>query len=344
MTTLDLYSNAAARTAQWSNSLVSEKGFRGCPPAILAYYKFPVAMLHLGHSGQAAKILSIVEQLFYRDGDFHADAGNTSAANPGRSYRNGWLAWGAHALGAFHLSEPTLDRLESSLHPLTGGAPDDDAVPQAEKKFMAGATASVANALLNCGRDHAAIRAGKFLRNLFAEQASDATRVLLASDAHGELIDPDKRGITTGRENLVFDLDRAGQICWIFGFTLRVYARLYRLTGDHNWIESAKLVHGWLSRAHESLYTNITNGKVAWGAAEMFSVTQDGSWRELALRIGDWVCSEQDASGVWVRRPQFDSVAQQPLPISLDTSIERMFYMIDIQRALSLSAPVRLFQ
>lgn len=336
---IESYSAAALRTADWSGALLEDNGFRGCPPVVLAYYKFPVAMLNLGRSGQAARVLTIAERLFYRDGDFHGDTANNSAANPGRSYRNGWLAWGAHALGAFHLSEPTLDRLESNLDPVTGGAPDDDAVPHAEKRLMVGATASVANALLNCGRIDAAIRAGRFIRNLFDEQSLTATRILLARDANGRLIDPDAHGITAGRENLEFDLHRAGQICWVFGFTLRVYARLFRATGDHAWIDSAQRIHGWLSRAHDSLYTNITNGKVAWGAAEMYGITQDAAWHQLARRIGDWICSEQDESGIWIRRPQFESTNQQPLPISLDTSIERMFYMIDIQRGLSLTSP-----
>ena len=341
MTDLRIYSAAAARTVDWAINLIDAGGFRGCSPEVLAYYKFPIAMLYTGHAAKAAQILSIAEQLFYRNGDFHATATTTSAANAGRSYRNGWLAWGAHALGAFHLSEPTLDRLESSLDSLSGGAPDDDEVPSAEKKFMAGATASVTNALLNCGRVDAAIRAGNFLRTLFGEQSSGAKRIFLARNAHGEMIDPSVLGLSSGIENLVFDLERAGQICWIFGFALRVYARLFRATGDDSWIEGAQMIRGWIDHAHDSLYTNITNGKLAWGASEMYGATGDQYWRDLALRIGNWVCSEQDASGIWVRRPQFSAADQQPLPISLDTSIERMFYMIDIQRALALVSSAR---
>lgn len=336
------FSTAAQRTALWANALLDAEGFRGCPPDILGYYKFPISMLYTGHAAQGARALSIAEKLFYRNGDFHAVAQKTSNSTPipGRSYRNAWLAWGAHALGAFHLSEPTLDRLESGLHSTTGGAPDDDGAPDSAIKYMAGATASVTNALLNCGRVDSAIRSGMFLRTLFDEQPPFASRILLARSANGEMIDPDLMGISSGIENLVFDLNRPAQICWIFGFTLRVYARLFRATGDPGWIEGAERIRGWIFRAHDSLFTNITNGKVAWGAAEMFGVTGDHVWRDLALRIADWVCAEQETTGIWVRRPQFKSSAEQPLAISLDTSIERMFYMIDIQRALSLEPPV----
>lgn len=336
MTTIPkTYDLAAARTAAWACALLEEGGFRTCPPAVLAYYKAPVGLLHTGHAGAAARAMGIAERLFFRDGDFHAHPEDPTPRQ-GRSYRNGWLAWGAHLLGAYHLSEPALDRLEAGLDARTGGAADDDSAPVAQRTYPAGGTASVANALLAGGRTDAAIRAGCFLRELFDTQAADATRVFLARDAQGEPIDPVQRGITSGAESLVFDLSKPAQICWIFGFSLRVFARLYRATQDRAWLDTAERVGGWIARAHASLFTNITNGKVAWGAAEMYGATGQREWLDLARRIGDWVASEQGEDGVWVRRPQFASAREQPLPVSLDTSIERMFYLVDVPRAIAL--------
>jgi len=329
------YDQAAARTAAWACALLEADGFRTCPPAVLAYYKAPVGLLHTGHAGAAAQAMGIVERLFFRDGDFHAYQGDPTPRQ-GRSYRNGWLAWGAHLLGAYHLSEPALDRLEAGLDARTGGAADDDSAPVAERTYPAGGTASVANALLAAGRTDAAIRAGGFLRELFDTQAVDATRIFLARDAQGAPIDPVQRGITSGAESLLFDLSKPAQICWIFGFSLRVFARLYRATQDRAWLVTAERVGDWIAHADASLYTNITNGKVAWGAAELFGATGRREWLDLAHRIGDWVAGEQGDDGVWVRRPQFASACEQPLAVSLDTSIERMFYMVDIQRAIAL--------
>lgn len=330
------YDRAATRTAAWACALLEEDGFRACPPAVLAYYKAPVGLLQTGHAGVAAQVMGIAERLFYRDGDFHAHPEDPTPRQ-GRNYRNGWLAWGAHLLGAYHLSEPALDRLEAGLDARTGGAADDDAAPAPQRIYPAGGTASVANALLAGGRTDAAIRAGRFLRELFDAQAADATRIFLARDAQGATIDPAQRGLPLGAENLVFDLRLPAQICWVFGFSLRVFARLYRATQDRAWLASAERVGGWIARAHPSLFTNITNGKVAWGAAEMYGATGQRDWLDLARRIADWVASEQGDDGVWVRRPQFASASEQPLPVSLDTSIERMFYMLDIQRAIALA-------
>lgn len=339
MTREDSYDRAAARTAAWACDLLQDDGFRACPQAVLAYYKAPVGLLHTGHAGAAAHALGVAERLFFREGDFHSHPEDPTPRS-GRSYRNGWLAWGAQLLGAYHLSEPTLDRLAAGLHPLSGGAPDDDTVEASRRIYPAGGTASVVNALLAAGRTEAALRAGRFIKDLFDSQSVDASRILLARDAQGIPIDPHAQGITEGVINFEFDLEQPGQICWIFGFSLRVFARLYRATGDHAWLDSADRLGGWIRRAHTSLHTNITNGKVAWGAAEIYGATGKDEWRELATGIGDWVASQQGDDGVWVRRPQFASSQAQPLAVSLDTSIERMFYMLDIQRALAL-APVQ---
>lgn len=332
------YDTAAQRTGRWATDLLCSEGFRDCPPTVLAYYKAPVGMLATGHARSAGQAMHTVERFFFRNGDFHAAEQTPSA---GRSYRNGWLAWGAHLLGAYHLSEPALDRLEASLDAQTGGSPDDDTVDLSQRIYPAGGTASVANALLAGGRVDAAIRAGLFLKDLFDSQSANAGRVLLNRDAQGTLVDPDRLGIVAGVESMVFDLGKPGQICWIFGFSLRMFARLFRATGDRGWLDSAEHLHGWILRAHPSLYANVTNAKVAWGAAEMYGATGQQEWLDLSRKIGEWVIAQQDDSGVWVRRPQYSDATEQPLPVSLDTSIERMYYMVDIPRALSLAPASR---
>jgi len=67
----------------------------------------------------------------------------------------------------------------------------------------------------------------------------------------------------------------------------------------------------------------------------MYAVTGDVRWRKLALDIATWLIEVQGDDGIWVRRPQFASSAAQPLPVSLDTSIERMYYMLEIPRAIA---------
>jgi hypothetical protein len=270
MLDFDAFARAAQRTARWSMGLLNDDGFAGAQGAVLGLYKAPVALLAAGHSRHAACAMDVAARFFHRDGDFHARAGDPTPPQA-RSYRNAWLAWGAHALGAFHLSGPAFARLERGLHPQFHGAADDDTVEPAKRLYPAGTAAQVANALLAGGRLEPALRIGAFLN-----------------------------------------------------------------TGDAGFLDSAEHIHGWLMRADESLYTNVVNGKVAWGAAEMHGVTGLAHWRDLALRIGQWLLEQQGEDGIWVRRPQFATSAEQPTAVSLDTSLERMFYMVDIPRALAL--------
>lgn len=330
---------AVDRCARWAINLLGPEGFKGSEREILGVYKAPMALFACGHQDQAARVLSVVERKFYHDGDFHQDTG-VPQLHAGRSYRNAWLAWGAHALGAYHLSQPALDRLEAGLHPTHGGSIDDDTVEPSRRLYPAGGTAKVANALLAAGRLTAAVRAGRFLQTLFDQQSPDATRIFLVADHQGQMLDPEALAIRQGSESFVFDVSRPHQICWIFGLTLRVYARLYRATGNKTWLTSAEHIHGWITRADPSLFETVTNGKVAWGAAEMASVTGNLKWRSLAQRVGQWMLEQQGKDGVWVRRPQFASTADQPVAVSLDTSLERMFYLVDIPRALHLSSAV----
>ena len=332
----EAYCAAAARTMRWATALLGADGFAGAQRSVLGLYKAPIGLLAVGDACLAACALRIAQRQFHRDGDFHAHAGNPTPIRL-RSYRNAWLAWGAHALGAYDLSVPAFDRLERGLHPQFHGSVDDDEADVASSHYPAGGTAKVANALLAAGRVEAALRAGSFLKALVDEQPAQAKRVLLARDPSGRLIDPDLSGLKDGREYFAFDLRAPGQVCWIFGLILRVFAQLHRVTPAAGWLDSAQRIHGWLMRADTSLYSNVTNGKLAWGAAEMYGATGQAHWLALTRRIGAWVLAEQGADGIWVRRPQYASASNQPMEVSLDTSIERMYYMIDIPRALALS-------
>ena len=120
MLDFDAFARAAQRTARWSMGLLNDDGFAGAQGAVLGLYKAPVALLAAGHARHAACAMDVAARFFHRDGDFHARAGDPTPPQA-LSYRNAWLAWGAHALGAFHLSGPAFARLEGGLHPAARG-------------------------------------------------------------------------------------------------------------------------------------------------------------------------------------------------------------------------------
>lgn len=335
MLSKDKVQQSIQRTVHWALALLGKDGFAGAEGQLLALYKAPMVFCAAGCAEAAARTLNAAVVCGYRDGDFHVSQ-TVQAAIRGRSYRNAWLAWGANALGAYDLSNPTLDRLDRALQKNGHGIPDDDEAEPAELVYTAGATAQAANVFLACGRLQAAERAGYFLADLVLEQAEASDQILLARDASGhllaqELIDQDETSSSWS-----FRFAHPNPVCWVVGLMLRVFARLFRATGDKTWLKAAEAIHGLLKRAHESAYSNITSAKLAWGAAEMAGVTGSASWQNMAQSIGGWLLTQQGDDGIWVRRPQYQTSSDQPLAVSIDTSLERLFYLIDINRALSM--------
>ena len=51
-------------------------------------------------------------------------------------------------------------------------------------------------------------------------------------------------------------------------------------------------------------------------------------------QIWRWVMETQTENGLWIRRPEYNSINDQPLDITIDTSLERAFYMFQLAKAI----------
>jgi hypothetical protein len=335
MTGPDDFRAAANRAAHWIDGRLGADGaFIAARSSLLAHYKAPVALLAASRPAEAANALVHANREFLRGGSYR-DGPVDGAPQKGATYRNGWLGWGAHQLGAFDVARVVLDHIERSLHPSWGGAPDNALTPAEQREFDVGSTCSAINALLAGGRTEAAVRAGSFLAALYAEQKDSVARLLLRRTPAGDYITPEAGPLSGPAETYAIDFRRTGQIYWYFGFSMRVFARLFLATGDSKWLAAGDIVVTLLQRCNPEYLETITNGKVAWGAADLYAATGDGRFRQLAVKVAGWMITSQDADGVWVRKPQYRGSSDQPLPVSLDTSLERLFYMYDIPRALA---------
>ncbi|ENZ77862.1 MAG: hypothetical protein AB1670_01075 [Pseudomonadota bacterium] len=375
MASLSAFSQAGARTSKWAIELLDANGaFQGAATEIWAHYKAPIALLAAGHRAQADQVLGHLCRHFLRNGDFHYGAGDPTPA-PGSNYRNGWIAWGAHQLGAYDVSGPVLDFLESQIHPERGGVLDFDTASTMHRMLDIGTTASVVNALLIAGRIEAATKAARMFHRVFGPAAGADGRVLLRESWDGQMLEPERlstvlkfmtmrdgcrvpqewAALARGRSVLsrirqaskgqggqlngllAIELNRGGQIYWFLGFSMRVLAQLFRATGDQAWLTLGHRVGGLVGRCQPDIYNSATSAKVAWGAAEMYAVSGDRRYFDLSMRIADWLISTQEPGGIWLRRPQYERIEAQPLSVSLDTSLERVVYMYEIPRALGLS-------
>ncbi|BAO28322.1 hypothetical protein [Sulfuritalea hydrogenivorans] len=345
---------ASARTERWAAQAVRTTSRADPHFTVLAWYKGLMAFSALGDLESARILLERFEKTGSRPGDFHA-AGDMTVAEAlmppisryswskafsaalrvpiglWRNYRNAWLAYGAHRLGVPHLSEPTLDLLAGILSPQLGAVPHNDLLDVAQRHYDLGTNASVAHAMIGAGRMELASQLGLFLTDIVMSQPADTARIYQARDFRGQPLSV--ANSTLIQRQYWVEVGAPDQSYWILGFTLKVFAMLFKATGQAEWLAPAERIRIWLGRCHADAVTNITCAKLGWGAAEMFAVTRKNVWRDIAVKSIAHVANSQSPSGIWIRS-DYPWWFPQPILVSLDTSVERMFYLQEVPRAL----------
>jgi len=318
----------------WAAALVDEaEGFTGAGKVINAYYKSVVAFATGGRVAEARKIAGFVQKTFLAGGNVNGRKDDPTAGGLA-NYRNAWIGRGLHALGRYDMSVPIGDFIETQMHPGHGGLAMLPHLPEAQREYEWGSTGSAVLSLLAMGRIAAAIRGGQFLRGMVEEQPVTRGLLLLRRDANGRLIESTERqGLAT---IYAIDVGARGQIYWYLGIAMNAFANLYLATGDRSWIDAGYKVHGILEGCDPEYLTNISNGKVAWGLAGMYAATRDPRFAQLALECWSWHYDIQSPDGRWLRVGQIASLDEQPLHVTLDTTLERAFYMFELSRTLDV--------
>ena len=139
-------------------------------------------------------------------------------------------------------------------------------------------------------------------------------------------------------ETTVYNINigTSGQVYWYLGIALNAFARLFLATGDMRWRDAGYKVYEYFNNCADDVYESITNGKVAWGLGWMYAATRDPQFSKAAQEVWDWHCQIQDEDGYWLRRGQFKNYDEQPLHVTLDTTFERAFYMLELARTLDI--------
>ena len=322
------------RALDWAAALVDgENGFRDAGLHINGYYKSIVAMTTGARIREARLLARYIERSFYRDGDV-----NTLAEDPTSkglaNYRTAWLGRGLHVLGRYDLSRGIGNFVESQMHPLTGGLATQAHRPREDRVYCLGSTGSAVLAFLAMGRIEAARRGGAFIAGLLDEQPVTKGKFYLLRDANGEILREDrKEGLAMVSS---IDIGTPGQVYWYIGMAMNACASLYLATGEARWLDAGHKAFALFQNCSDDIYEIISNGKVAWGLGWMHAATRDPKFAKAAQDVWAWHCDIQSDHGPWLRVGQFDSLDVQPLHITLDTTLERTFYMFELSRTLDI--------
>lgn len=321
------------RTLAWAATLLDEAGFAGANDDIAAHYKATAAFVLGGRQDAATRVADHLGRRFHDRGDFHANRRDATARTGGANYRNAWIVRGLHLLGRYELSEAGFTHLQAQLDDRTGGCQLRPSGWGGDPEIDFGTTCAAAITFLAGGRIHDAKRCGAFLARCVAEQLTSGKRLHLRFTTAGNAIRP----TTGGSAPFVIDAESPPdqQLYWPLGMALTAFARLSRATGANDWQKPADLLLDFIIACGPGVASHITNGKIAWGLGEMSLVAQSPAYRTLAEAFLRNILEAQEASGVWVRRPQYATEQTQPIATSLDTSLERASYMFDLAKVFS---------
>ena len=325
------YIHAASRTLEWATRLLKNNGsFRGAAREVDAYYFGPLAFSLGGYVQEPKRILSYIQNTFLINGDINNPEDSTlqGAAN----FRNAWLCVGAHRSSEYRISYSMVDQLKYCQNPVTGGvAVYKTTEPETQITDM-GTTAAASIAFLATGNIKAALQAGDFLANILVEKQPNAGhRILLRTDWDGKWLSQFPT-VEAGRYEI--QIGAPGQVYWFLGIAMAALAQLYATSRKEHYLQAGRTVFGWTKSCEPGVFEDLTAAKVGLGTSALYAATADTEFSTAATRVGDMLVKTQLPEGVWLRRPTITKLQEQPLAVSLSTSLERACWLLDITRNL----------
>ena len=323
---------SAAGALSWADGLLSPDGsFRGAEDAVGAYYLAPLAFANGGRIDRANLICEYVRSRFHRDGDINERAGDP--ASQVANFRNAFFGVSAQRVGIWDMAIAVADGLERCQHPRLGGFSNHN-IDDGSRALDIGSSAAALLCLLATGRVQAARRAGDFICDRMVDaQPEPERRVLLRRTWEGDWItefaEPD-----AARHRI--ELGVPDQIYWFLGITMSALGQLHIATGEDRYLRSARRVFGWALDCHPGAFADLTSAKVGWGSSVMFAATGEEEFATRARYVSHVLCVTRLAEGVWLRRPAVTRLSDQDVATSLDTTLERVCWLIEIARNLSV--------
>jgi hypothetical protein len=318
----------------WASTLVDRQtGFDGAGNLINGYYKSIVAMTTGARIREARLLAQFIDRTFFRGGDINTLPDDPTAQGLA-NYRTAWCGRGLHVLGRYDMSSAIGRFIEGQMHPVTGGLSTLAGQPPGERVYCLGSTGSAVLALLAMGRVEAARRGGAFIEGLIEDQPVTSGKFYLLRNAAGEIIREDRQQGLAMVSSI--DIGTPGQVYWYIGMAMNACASLYLATSETRWRDAGYKAFALFENCADDIYEIISNGKVAWGLGWMHAATGDPNFAKAAQDVWAWHCDIQSDDGRWLRVGQFDSLDEQPLHITIDTTIERAFYMFELSRTLDI--------
>lgn len=290
---------AKEKGARWLESeQLPEGAFEPRHELLLFAYKAVWALSVAGRTPAAARLLGWIDRNEISPlGDFF---GRTPwGVNEAEyMYESAWVTCGAHKLGRFDLSRRGLDFLLTFQDPASGGVfsrRDGVGTTGRQELWISG---MVGLAALFAGRIQAAERVGRFYARLRALQPDfDHALYFVYTPATGLVT---QFADEAAAANVIRTNGTGDQWYFMPGLAAAFLTRLYQATGNEGWLQLAKEYIAFAERCPAEMFNTGRCGKVGWGASLLFQVTGEEHYRELALRVANYLVNSQSQKGTWM--------------------------------------------
>jgi hypothetical protein len=303
---------SATRGAEWLLSHLQADGSITGGSDLRAYYKTPFALIASGHVTQAEQVLDYVEQRYLlASGDL--DGAGVPWFSIYRTYPHSWLCCAAVMRGRFGLARQLADRIATFHNPASDGFFADEACTIDE--IMTTSMAGLAS--LWAGRLELACGAGRWLRNLLAAQP-DLHRGLYTSWRNGlvtEFSEADAAGYFV-------DGGKTRQYYFQYGIAAALMSSLSGATGEAHWLDTARAFLQASAYAAEDRYQTPQSGKIGWGAAWTYRLSQRDEDRDLVHAVIDGLGALQNDDGSWLATGVYGGARAEADSVVIDVTSE----------------------
>ena len=247
--------------------------------AVDAYHKQAYSWSLTGHFSEGHKLLDwILRNKLGPDGQLEAYQGDV--------YKHAWLFQGALRLGRFDVAVPVWNFLKSCQY-ANGGFPHF----KGNGVIRAIGTAWTGISALYAGDLALAKQAAACCLSMQRQQHR-ADRYYFQMKLSGELYteadSPDAEFIDTGKTK---------QCYWEVGFSMLLMCKLYQITHDPTYLESARRFFEFKLKCRDDAFAYWGSGKSALAAAHYYMITGDERARDASLRFMRFVVETQRPNG-----------------------------------------------
>lgn len=289
--------SSAQKGAQWLLDRLQPDGSIVGGAHLNAYYKLPCALAAAGHPVEAEQVLDYVTARFLQPGG-DLDGEGVPWFDQFRIYPHAWLAYTAASRGRWELVRPLLAYLVRAHHPDSGAFA---ARADHTEEIMTTAMAGIAS--LWCGRIDLARGVAEWLERIWVAQP-DIRRGLYHVWHPGKGL-----AIHFPEDKQVWfqvDAERPKQWYFQYGISAALLSQLTAATGEMRWLGLAQQYLHASQYCQPDVYRTAQAGKIGWGAAWTYRLTQAPEDAQLARTVVDGLLALQAADGSW-NEPAYDT-------------------------------------